>query len=156
MADLVSVEGADQVSRDLRAAASDLQPSLRAANRRIATLLESRARSDARSGVPLQRAAASAIIGDTDHAGAFLTVESTRIPFAFAAFLGARRRTGWFSAARYEQSTRRQFPRYVGDSWTPGSTGGPYAINDALRRSLDEVESAYAGEVDDVLSRHQL
>lgn len=58
------------------------------------------------------------------------------------AFWGAKKHTGWYSAARYRNSVA-QHPTWVGSSWEVAGSGGPYAINATLRTRIDELLDEY-------------
>lgn len=75
------------------------------------------------------------------------------LPRANAAFWGAKKRTGWFGAPRYGQSTGVQHPPWVGNGWTAGGPGGPYAINETIRSNLRGIEHVYAQMIDRVTRR---
>lgn len=45
-----------------------------------------------------------------------------------------------------------QFPTWVGNGWDVGGPGGPYAVNPAIRESLDDIVNAY-GDGLEVVSR---
>lgn len=62
-----------------------------------------------------------------------------------AAWFGAKRRTGWYAAAKYQGARGRQFPRWVGNQFDPnwgGSRGRPYGFAEAERRVWPDVERA--------------
>jgi hypothetical protein len=61
---------------------------------------------------------------------------------AFAAFWGAKKRTGWYAAGRYRNSTRQHRP-WIGNSWDITQGQGPYAIAPAVKAKRDEIEQAY-------------
>jgi hypothetical protein len=84
------------------------------------------------------------------------TAASARIgvlPRANAAFWGAKKRTGWYGAPRYAESTGQQHLPWVGTGWTAGGPGGPYAINATVRDNLRGIERAYAEAIDRVTRR---
>lgn len=75
--------------------------------------------------------------------------EGSRYPSAPVAFWGAKKRTGWYAAKRYRDSTGQQFRSWVGDSWDAATfNGGPYAINRALYFDLPEIIEQYAQMID--------
>lgn len=83
------------------------------------------------------------------------TVAGARIawaPKANTAFMGAKKKTGWYAALRYRDSTR-QHPEWVGNQWTAGGPGGPYAVNPAIRDNITLILNTYAHAVDRVARR---
>lgn len=63
--------------------------------------------------------------------GARITVGSD----ANATFWGAKASTGWNAG----NDGRPQHPEWVGTGWDVGGTGGPYAINAAIRAHEDQI-----------------
>lgn len=125
-AGMVRLEGFDEFRRALRDSGPLWDRALRSINRAIADTVAERARGMA--GTAQQRKAASAIVGAAETRAAKIAIRN-RPPFAQGAFFGA---------LQY-----RQFPAWVGNSWEPGGAGGPYAVNPAIRDSLDDIVNAY-------------
>ena len=111
----------------------------------------------AKQGAEWARAAATAMGGPQKHfAGAirgYGSAASARIAVkdqdAYAAFWGAKQRTGWNAGNK----TPNQ-PEWVGNSWDAAVHGqGPYAINDALATRLRQLEALYINGIDDITRR---
>ena len=122
----VEIEGLADFRKDLREAGDGWPRVLRAANRKIGDYVAGKARGMTETAQ--QARAARAIRGSATQTAAKIAV--TRSPvFAQGAFFGS---------LQYPQ-----FPRWVGNSWEPGGSGGPYAVNPAIRESLDDIVDAY-------------
>lgn len=111
----------------------------------------------AKQGAEWARAAATAMGGPQKHfAGAirgYGSAASARIAVkdqdAYAAFWGAKQRTGWNAGNK----TPNQ-PEWVGSSWDAAVHGqGPYAINDALATRIRQLEALYINGIDDITRR---
>lgn len=111
----------------------------------------------AKQGAEWARAAASAMGGPQKHfAGAirgYGSAASARIAIkdqdAYAAFWGAKQRTGWNAG----NQTPNQ-PEWVGNSWDAAVRGqGPYAINDALATRIRQLEALYINGINDITRR---
>ena len=87
-----------------------------------------------------QRHFAKAIRARGGVAGARLTIGDTN---AYAAFWGAKQRTGWNAG-----NSTPNLPEWVGNSWKVGGPGGPYAINPAIRNHMDDILKAYREGID--------
>lgn len=76
-------------------------------------------------------------------------------PMALAAYLGARSRSGWYSAEKYSNSSGRQHPKWIGNQWTPGDTAAdkPYAIGEAIDEHLDEVIDGWLDALESVFDQ---
>ena len=109
----------------------------------------------ASSGTRQQQAAMGAIRGQgRDTEARIFISRSKSTPFAGAAFWGAKRRTGWYGAAKFKGSTGRQFLPWVGNSWDVAVAGeGPYAINDALAEHLDDILEFFNLAIDRVTAK---
>lgn len=67
---------------------------------------------------------------------------------------GMRRRSGWYGARRYRQSSGRQFRPWVGNQWDPGETGGqPYYVGPAINASVDEVVELFGDGIEKLAAR---
>lgn len=135
-AGMVRLEGFDEFRRALRDSGPGWDRALRAINRAIANTVAEKARGMAET--PQQRKASSAIVGAAEARAAKIAVRN-RPPFAQGAFFGA---------LQY-----RQFPAWVGNSWEPGGAGGPYAVNPAIRDSLDDIVNAYGDAFEQAAAR---
>ncbi len=136
----------------LKAAGPAWERDIVKAHREVGKLGANLARAAARSGSKQEQAAAPAIGQSASKSGAKVTVGSpSGAPFGRAVFWGASRRTGWYSNSRYEGSKRRQFPAWVGVSWSAGVHGeGPHVINDALADHIDEIRGVYGEQLEKV------
>lgn len=137
----VEVEGLKEFRRALKAADASYPRELSKLHREIARLVAPRA-----------VAAASVSSGSTRHfAGAIRasgTASSARLtvaPAATAAFWGAKQRTGWNAG----NQAANQKP-WVGAAWDPGGAGGPYALNPAIRASLNDIDRLAGDGMEDL------
>lgn len=113
-------------------------------NQKVASKAAQDARARARSGSRLQAKAASAI-GErhSKDRAAVAVLPSWADRMANVAFWGAKRRTGWYNRARYNDSTP-QHPAWVGASWDVAVAGqGPYAINNSLAAHLRKYQTEW-------------
>jgi hypothetical protein len=129
--------------KDLRKLGPDgveFRARLKSANQSAAQMLVDAARGNATAMGGEQAAAASQIKAAKVEKGIRIRLaNSKKVPFTLVAFWGAKQRTGWYKARRYEDSTP-QHHRWVGNSWDVGVKGeGPYAINAAIADKRDEV-----------------
>lgn len=152
--DPIRVEGADEMARALREASVETRMEVRRANQRIGKKVEGWAKQEARAGTRMQAAAARSLLGGSTNDYAFVRVtRNAKTPFALAAFWGVRGRRGWYAAQKYRSSTKPQFSPWVGNSgWKWGGTGGPYAINDALRKRQDDIVDLYRVAIEDAFA----
>lgn len=79
-----------------------------------------------------------------------------RVPYALGAVLGTkhdlpRKRTR--AGQLVEVSGWNQFPSWVGNQWTPGSSGGPRALNPAIAAKLDEVLGLHARALEELFEQ---
>lgn len=110
---------------------------------------QSRRRAKGMGGV--QSKAAGAIGKRATNKGASVTV-ATGSALGGVAFFGAKRHAGWYSRARYSNSTP-QFDPWVGSSWEVAVAGeGPYAINDALAAYLPYLDQHFQEMIDELAS----
>jgi hypothetical protein len=143
------VEGAAEMVQALRAAGKDGKKKIREAGKDVGELVTDRSKARARGGAPMQRAAAIRGLkpGATNKGGTIRIVNTAKTPYAMAAFMGVKGRRGWYAAARYEKSKGQQFPKWIGSSWKPGDTDGPYHVNPAIRTSQDDVEDVFIDKI---------
>lgn len=152
------VEGLDDFRRELREVDPKLPKEQVKANRKIANHTQGKARrnataasgpfaerySDAKTAIKSFASAKEAAIGVS---------RSGRVPHAQATFWGASGRSGWYAAARYEQSTGRQHPEWVGNRWDAGKAGeGPYVLNYTVAEELPEIREMYGDMVDALMA----
>jgi hypothetical protein len=139
----VRVEGLDKFVRELRKIDKEYGKRIKAVHLKVAELVAGRAKAAASSQ------AKPGITKNATQRAAFVKTSAGRRGDALGAIWGMRRRSGWFAARRYEQSTGRQFRPWVGNQWDPGEQGGkPYFIGDAINDSIDEVLDIYEQEID--------
>jgi len=135
----VHVRGLREMRAGLRAADPKLARSMRVANKEIATKVAAKAQAKARSGSAVQTKAAPAIVGAADQSSAKLAInKGTRLKFADGAFYGAK--------------AYPQFDMWVGNSWTPGGSGGPAGINPAIAEMIPEIEDFYLNAFEDAVA----
>jgi len=140
----VEADGLDELMAGLRGASQGLGREQRKANKVVAERVVGWVQSAARSGTRQQAGAAGAIKARSTQSTARLAV-SGGPGYANAAFWGMKQRTGWYAAGRYRQSSGRQAPKWVGNSWVAGVAGeGPYVINPTLAAHVDDIEAMYA------------
>lgn len=88
-----------------------------------------------------QRHFASAIAGSGGVTGARVQIAD---PNAYAAFWGAKQRSGWNVG-----NETPNLPRWVGNAWDVGVAGqGPYAINETVATRTDEILRMYGEAID--------
>jgi hypothetical protein len=148
-----TVDGADEMIRLLKKAGKDGKKKLREAGKEGAEVVVVDARSRANRSLPIQRAAAKRLMPAATLKGGAVRISNTaRVPFALAAFLGVQGRRGWYAAPRYSGGPP-QFPRWIGNQYTVGArSGGPYHVNIAINRKLDEVTDIFGDRVAEAFS----
>lgn len=123
------------------------------ANRQVAQKGAQMARNRAAAMGGVQTKAAGAIKGLGTQVNARIAVNPSQAPMANVAFWGAKRHTGWYAAARYDES-RAQHPQWIGTSWDVAVDGeGPYAINAALAEGQEELAGFYGDAMDELTAR---
>jgi len=144
-----TVEGAKEAADALRKAGKDGKRAVRRAGKDIGDFVADRSRARARSGgVRMQIGALKGLRGKgTLKGGAIVIANTARVPYAMAAFLGAKGRRGWYADPRYRGRGGQQFPDWVGNQWQPGGTGGPYHVNDVIRRYQDQLIAIFSDEL---------
>lgn len=151
---LVSVDAA--TLRDLRQwlgflsdAELNFKPYLSRVHRDLAKEVAADAQGAARALGGVHRKAAPAISGRGTMAGAKIGLGRAKsIPFAGAALWGAKQTTGWNAGG-----TSPNLPPWVGTGWDVGGPGGPYAINETIRRQTDDIVRRYGDGLDDLARR---
>lgn len=123
---MVRLEGFDEFRRALNQAGDGWGRALRSVNRSIADHVANKARGMTETAQ--QAAAASAIVGAAESRAAKIAIRNSP-PFAQGAFFGA---------LQYPQ-----FVPWVGASWEVGGSGGPHAVNPAIRDSMQDIVDAY-------------
>lgn len=146
-ASFVQISGRDfdDFIGDLRQAQTGLAKEKRRANKEVAEEIATLARAAAGSGSKMERHFAAAIQGRATQYVARIGISSRSTMWgANTAFFGAKRRAGWYAAQKYGASPARQFPEWVGSSWTAGVRGeGPYVINDVIASQMPRIEQLY-------------
>lgn len=135
----------DKFAADLADSRKALAREQRKANKDVAALVATSAQGRAASGSKLERHFAAAIKPrSTQEFGRIAVVATGANAGANTAFFGAKRRTGWYAAKRYADSTR-QFPEWVGNTWPVGVPGaGPYVINETIATFRPRIDDLYA------------
>jgi hypothetical protein len=152
----VNVIGLREFRRALKAVGPEWPKELSRANREIAKIGERVSQNEARGMGGVQRRAANAIKGSASAREARIQIKPSsgkRNPTAMAnvAFWGAERRTGWY---RTKPEGKRQHPVWVGNNWEVADiNSGPYAINAALARHLDDIVAAHRAALDRLAAR---
>lgn len=147
----VNVVGLREFRKALKAVGPEWPKELTRANRDVAKIAERVSQSEARRMGGVQAKAASAIRGSASARYARIQVKpsgSKRSNTAMAnvAFWGAKKRTGWYAT---KKPGKPQHPEWVGANWeVADATQGPYAINAALARHMDDIIAAHMSALD--------
>lgn len=147
----VEIIGLKEFRKALKLVGPQWPKELTRANREIAKIGERVSQSQARSMGGIQAKAAKAIVGSANAREARIQVKPSsgkRNPTAMArvAYWGAKKRTGWY---RKKPEGKRQHPEWVGNRWEVADmNSGPYAINAALARHLDDIVAAHRAAID--------
>lgn len=146
-AGLIRVEGDSpaEFAAALRDARKRMDRELKKSNREIGKTARDWLRAAANAGTKLERAASGAITYSGTSKGAKIQIKpGARTPMAGPAFMGTKKRTGWYARYRFRDSKTQQFPRWIGNDWTPATKGeGPYAINDELATRWPAIQDTY-------------
>lgn len=159
MAPVVTVQGLRDFRAALKAAGDQLPKELRLGLVDVAKIAERVTIAEAHRMGGIQAKAAGAIKGRATQREARLQINksnSKRNPTAFAniAFWGAKKRTGWYAFEKYGESTTRQHPPWVGNTWElMNPTEGPYALNAALARYSDDLMAALTATLERLLAQ---
>jgi len=143
----IEITGLREFRKALKAVGPEFPKELTRANRDVAKIAERVSQSQARSMGGIQARAASAIKGSANARSARIQIKPSkgkRNPTAMAnvAFWGAKKRTGWY---RTKPEGKAQHPEWVGSGWEVADmNSGPYAINAALARHLDDIVAAHS------------
>lgn len=126
---------------------------LKEIHKEVAAAAASAAQSEARMMGGLQGKAASRIKGrGTDRAARVVVSKTKTTPYAYTAFWGQKKRSGWYAWGRYANAAASQHPEWVGNTWDVAVKGqGPYAINDALAENLDAILDIYKEKLQQLL-----
>lgn len=152
VASALTVQGIKEFRRALKELGPEWPKQLSRAHRDIAKIAERVSQSEARRMGGVQGKAAGAIRGSGNARNAKVSIKPSRsarsdTAMANVAFWGAIKRTGDNRAGR--RNGKRQHPIWVGDNWDAAVAGqGPYAINTALARNIDDITDAYLAAID--------
>lgn len=152
----VEITGLREFRKALKAVGPEFPKELTKANRDVAKIAERVSQNEARAMGGIQRRAASAIKGSANARSARIQIKPSRgkrNPTAMAnvAFWGAKKRTGWY---RSKPQGKAQHPEWVGAGWQVAEPNeGPYAINPALARHLDDIVAAHAAALNRLAAR---
>lgn len=141
----IRVEGAAALSRALRQFPAASKKEIRKSNLQVSRKAREWGRAAAGRGSRLESKMAGGIGAGASSKQAYLSVRNTvRSPGATVAFWGARKRTGWYAAERYQDGGRPQHPPWVGNRWQAGARNqGPYVINEMLADRLPQLQRLY-------------
>lgn len=143
----IEVTGIKEFRRELKALGPEWPKELRAVHKHISDTGARDSQAAARGLGGVQRKAASTIKGRANQREARISVSGMR-GLGNVAFWGAKKRTGWYAAERYDDIPR-QHPVWVGNSWDVAVPGqGPYAINNTLARNLKQYLDRYGEMID--------
>lgn len=118
---------------------------LRESHKKIAKFLEGRTRG---KGNAQQRKEQRGLLGKGTQRQSVLSIKNTAAaPFALAAYMGTKKQTGWYARARYNNSTGKQFPEWVGNNWDLLNGVGPYVIADQIQTDRQELLDMYFEEM---------
>ena len=138
----VEVRGLAEFRRELKKIDKAFGKELRQVHLAISKMVADRARAAAPPGIK------KAIKARATQSAAYVSTVA-RPDRALGVLWGMRKRSGWYGARRYRQSTGRQFEPWVGNQWDPGETGGqPYFIGPAINNSVDEVLEMYGDAIE--------
>jgi len=143
----IRVRGLPEFRRELKAVDKAFGKELRQVHLKVARLVADRAKAAA----PAR--ARKAIRARATQRSA--SIEMVNNPAdALGILWGMRRRSGWYGARRYRQSSGRQFRPWVGNQWDPGETGGqPYYVGPAINASVDEVVELFGDGIEKLAAR---
>jgi hypothetical protein len=159
VAPVVTVQGLRDFRAALKAAGENLPKELRLGLVDVAKIAERVSIAEANRMGGIQKKASRAIKGTATQREARVQINKSKAksnPTAFAniAFWGAKKRTGWYAADKYQQSKGRQHPPWVGNTWEVlNPTQGPYALNAALARHEDDIMAALTAALDRLIAQ---
>jgi hypothetical protein len=148
----IEVQGAKKFRKDLRAVDEKANRKMTDIHKGVAKHTQAAAKSNAASGGGAFAKAKSAITRLANSSSAAIGVHDTsRVPFAEATFWGAKGRSGWYAQQKYTESEGRQFPEWVGNTWTVGAPNeGPYVLNYTVAEEIPKIMDLYARGVNDL------
>ncbi len=153
----VEVKGLKEFRAELKAIDKKLPRALAKAAKDAAEVVAAQVRTDARSGTGQQSLLAATARAAGSQTSAKIAVGNSSLPFAIAAFMGSRHRSGWYAEDKYGDSSGRQFPPWVGNQWDPGeswdghASGEPYVIGGSIRTTKAAFVAKYADAIDDIM-----
>lgn len=103
----------------------------------------------ARASTRLEQKMSGAIVGvGRVISGARVQIRQNKTyPAAFVAFWGIDRPIGWFAKLPGATGAAQGLPAWVGSSWEVGGSGGPHAINPAIRDNLDRIVDRFEAAI---------
>lgn len=118
---------------------------LREAHKNVSKFVEGRARG---RGTRQQVSASRALLGKGTQKNAVLAIRNlASVPFGIGAFMGAEGQFGWYGRSRYNSSTGKQFPEWVGNNWRLEDGIGPYVIADVIKEGHADILEAFLDEM---------
>jgi len=147
----VEVEGLKEFQRSLRTAADPkaVKNAFKEAQLPIAEDVAAHARGYAGRIGGGAAHFASLITGKATQKGASVGVAKA----AFAAFWGAKKRTGWYAKVGSSQGGKPQHRPWIGQSWDIRQGQGPYAIAAAVKSKSTEIEDRYLKAMEKVSAK---
>jgi hypothetical protein len=139
--------------KDLKPDSPQYARRLGAAYKAGSDVIVAEAQSRARALGGIHAKAADAIKASASTTGISVRIAATAgSPYGLLAFWGATRHSGWYAANRYRDSPP-QHPPWVGNTWQVGEPGeGPYAINDAIAATIDDVMNNWADAIEALMN----
>ncbi len=143
----VQIRGLGAFARELKAVDRDFGKKLRQVHLEVAKLAEDRTHARMRAGGDGKFT--KGVRGRATQKKATLVTQD-RPAATLVRIWGSKRRTGWYAARRYRGSTR-QHPKWVGNQWDPGETGGkPYYVGPAVNETVGDALDLYEQALDDL------
>lgn len=143
----VEIEGLKEFRKELKALGPEWPKALRKQYKAISDKVAQSAQAKASSLGGVHAKAAPGIKGYATADSGAVGVPSGGV--AAVGVWGAKKHTGWYAKPQFANSPP-QHPKWVGNSWEPGGSGGPYGVNAAIAAELPFIEKAFTAVVDDV------
>ena len=100
-----------------------------------------------RRGDPVQKVTADGLIPSGTTTKAQVRLKNTAAnPFLVRAFMGSKKRTGWYSDGRYANSAP-QWLEWVGNNWNLEAGTGPYVIAEVVHDEYSNILDTYMDEM---------
>ena len=146
----IKIQGLRDFTREMKRVDRDLGKELRQVHLKVAKLAEERTHRRMRAGG--DGTSTRGVKGRATQKAAMLEMRD-RPPQTLVRIWGAKRRSGWYARRRYSNSTR-QHPKWVGNQWDPGESGGkPYYVGDAVNETVDDAIDLYFEGIDELARR---